>query len=67
MHYAGLDPTAAYKLRIIYTGDMFQVKVRLVVGESTEIHPYLLKPRDMTPVEFDLPRDVTRSGTLDLT
>jgi hypothetical protein len=67
MRYTSLDPTAAYKLRVIYTGDMFQVKVRLVAGASTEIHPYMLKARDMSPVEFDLPRDVTRSGTLDLT
>jgi hypothetical protein len=66
MHYTGLDPRAAYKLRVVYTGDMFQVKVRLVAGESTEIHPYLLKNRDMTPLEFELPREVTRSGALDL-
>ena len=26
MHYAGLDRAAAYKLRVIYTGDMFQAK-----------------------------------------
>ncbi len=67
MHYSSLDPAAAYKLRIVYTGDMFQAKVRLVAGESLEIHPYLLKPRDMKPLEFDLPNDATRAGTLDLT
>ena len=67
MHYTGLDPTAAYKLRVIYTGDMFQAKVRLVAGESLEIHPFLLKPRDMKPLEFDLPREATASGVLDLT
>ena len=31
----GLDKAAAYKLRIVYTGDMFQVKVRLVAGDSS--------------------------------
>ena len=67
MHYAGLDPAAAYRLRVVYTGDMFQAKVRLVAGERAEIHPYLLKPRDMKPLEFDLPRPATSSGTLDLT
>ncbi len=67
MHYAGLDPAAAYTLRIIYTGDMFQAKVRLVAGESLEIHPYLLKPHDMKPLEFALPREATRSSSLDLT
>ena len=28
--YNGLDRTASYKVKIVYTGDMFQVKVRLV-------------------------------------
>ena len=67
MHYSSLDPAAAYKLRVVYTGDMFQAKIRLVAGEPLEIHPLLLKPRDMKPVEFDLPKDATRAGTLDLT
>ncbi len=67
MHYNGLDPAAAYKLRVIYTGDMFQARLRLVAGDSLEIHPYLLKPRDMKPLEFDLPAAATSSGTLDLT
>ena len=67
MHYAGLDQAALYKLRIVYTGDMFQAKVRLVAGESLEVHPYLLKPQDMKPVEFDLPHEATGSGVLNLT
>ena len=41
MHYAGLDPAASYKVRVVYTGDMFQAKVRLVADESIEMHPYL--------------------------
>ena len=36
---------------------MFQVRVRLVADGSTEIHPYLVKPRDMTPLEFDIPSE----------
>ncbi len=67
MRYAGLDPEALYTVRIVYTGDMFQAKVRLVAGESLEVHPYLLKPRDMKPLEFDLPHAATGSGSLDLT
>ncbi len=67
MHYAGLDRSAAYKLRVVYAGDMFQAKVRLVAGESMEVHPYLMKPRDMKPLEFDVPRATTASGVLDLT
>ena len=67
MHYTGLDPAGLYTVRIVYTGDMFQAKVRLVAGESLEVHPLLLKSRDMKPLEFDLPRKATDSGVLDLT
>ena len=28
LHYAGLDREASYKVRIVYTGDMFQVQMR---------------------------------------
>jgi hypothetical protein len=66
MHYDGLDPSASYKLRVVYTGDMFQKRVRLTAGSSVEVHPYLLKPHDMSPLEFDIPSAATRSGVLDL-
>jgi hypothetical protein len=66
LHYDGLDRDAAYKVRIVYTGDMFQVRMQLVADGTTEIHPYRLKPRDLTPLEFDIPRDATRDGALDL-
>ena len=66
IRYTGLDPAALYKLRVVYTGDMFQAKLRLLAGETIEIHPFLLKPRDMTPLEFDLPAQATRTGVLDL-
>ncbi|MFI5459735.1 MAG: hypothetical protein ACHRXM_30285 [Isosphaerales bacterium] len=66
MRYSGLERTAAYKIRVVYTGDMFQAKLRLVAGESIEVHPFLLKPRDMKPLEFDIPRDAMRAGVLNL-
>ncbi len=59
--------SASYKVKVVYTGDMFQVKVRLSANDSIEVHPFLLKPRDMTPLEFDIPREATRDGTLTLT
>lgn len=67
LHYDGLDREASYRVRVVYTGDMFQVRVRLEADGSAEVHPYLLKPRDMTPVEFDVPRTATADGSLDLT
>jgi hypothetical protein len=66
LHYEGLDPRAPYKVRVVYTGDMFQRRVRLTAGTSLEVHPVLLKPRDMTPLEFDIPPEATRKGALDL-
>jgi hypothetical protein len=66
VHYAGLDRDALYKLRVVYTGDMFQARLRLIADRSIEIHPYLSKPRDMRPLEFAIPREATRTGVLDL-
>ncbi|MHB1556574.1 MAG: hypothetical protein ACYC61_03720 [Isosphaeraceae bacterium] len=67
LHYEGLDREASYRVRVVYTGDMFEVRVRLEADGATEIHPYLLKPRDLKPVEFDVPRAATADGSLDLT
>ena len=63
----GSIATASYRLRVVYTGDMFQVKIGLKANDSIEVHPPLLKPRDMTPLEFDLPAAATRNGILTLT
>ena len=66
MRYTGLDRAASYRVRVVYTGDMFPVRIRLAANESIEVHPYLLKPRDMTPMEFEIPPEATRTGTLNL-
>jgi hypothetical protein len=66
MRYTGLSPDASYTLRVVYTGDMFQARLRLLAGDSIEVHPFLLKPRDMKPLEFNLPREATRTGELNL-
>jgi len=66
MRYTGLDRSAPYKLRVVYTGDMFQARVRLTASDSIEVHPFLAKPRNMTPLEFEIPLEATRLGSLDL-
>jgi hypothetical protein len=66
MHYAGLDPNAQYKLRITYGGDAPRQKIRLMANGAIEIHPYMAKPTPYHPVEFDLPKEATQSGELDL-
>ena len=64
MRYTGLDPKAHYKVRAVYAGDNFRVKMRLVANDATEVHPFLAKDPQLRPVEFDIPPEATRTGTL---
>jgi hypothetical protein len=66
MLYTGLDPTAHYRLRVLYAGEATRWKIRLVAGELFEIHSFMLKPSPLRPLEFDLPAAATASGNLDL-
>jgi hypothetical protein len=66
MHYDNLDPNAEYKIRVVYAGDSPSVKIRLVANEAVEIHPLLQKPAPVRPLEFDIPRQATGKGELDL-
>ncbi len=66
MSYTGLDRSADYKLRVVYTGDMFQASVRLTANDSIAVHPFLHKSQNMGPLEFDIPHEATRSGSLKL-
>ena len=66
MHYAGLDPQAHYRVRMVYAGDAPKKKVRLVANDGVEIHPYMAKPFPFQPVEFALPDATTATGELTL-
>ena len=66
MRYTGLDTAAIYRLRVIYTG-RFHATMSLTANDSIVIHGSLKQPRLTTPLEFELPRRATRSGTLELT
>ena len=63
MRYDDLDPSAQYKLRVVYAGDSPAVKIRLTAN-GVEVHPLMTKPNPVRPVEFDLPQ---QSGKLELT
>lgn len=67
MRYPDLDPTARYRLRVVYAVESARSKVRLVAGDGIEVHPLLEKPRPPRPLEFDLPQEATATGTLTLT
>ena len=66
MHYENLDPHAQYKVRVVYSGDSPEMKIRLEAAEHTEIHPFISKPFPVRPLEFDIPLDAIRKGDLTL-
>ena len=65
MRYAGLDPTARYRVRIVYSSATQQIPIRLTANEGIEIHPFIKK--ELRPVEFDIPPAATAAGELTLT
>ena len=66
MVYTHLDPTARYKIRVIYAGDSPKRKIRLVANEGMEVHPYLTKPMPFKPLEFAISPAATQQGKLTL-
>jgi len=68
MRYAGLDPDAQYRVRIVYAGDMYSQspRVRLTADGKHEVHGLMAKPQPVAPVEFTLPREATADGALTL-
>jgi hypothetical protein len=64
MRYTGLDAGARYRLRVVYAGTLSH-KVRLVAG-PVEIHAMMPKPNPVRPLEFDVPPEAVRAGTLEL-
>ncbi len=65
MRYTGLDRTAQYRIRVVYAGDSSPRKIRLAAG-ALEIHPLMMKPQPVRPIEFDIPRAATSGGELEL-
>jgi hypothetical protein len=67
MRYTGLDPAAAYRLRVVYSPLKPHVAMRLTAGDGIEIHPFTPRADPPAPVEFDLPAQATQGGELTLT
>jgi hypothetical protein len=67
MLYRGLDPTAHYRLRVVYGSGSANTLIRLVANGAYEIHPLERKILQPEPLEFDLPPAVTAGGELRLT
>ena len=64
MQYQGLDRDAQYKLRVVYSGDQPHTKIRLDCNDKYSLHPLIEKPWPPKPLEFDIPREATRTGDL---
>ncbi len=65
MRYANLDPQCSYRLRVVYSGP-FDPVMRLVADGAYEIHGPMAQPKPMRPLEFDVPRQATADGVLEL-
>jgi hypothetical protein len=63
MRYDGLDPHAAYRVRVTYAGDSFRATMRLE-ADGLEVHPAIAKPNPVKPVEFDIPAAATADGSV---
>jgi hypothetical protein len=66
MRYTELDPSARYRVKVVYSGGNLVPKIRLE-ADGHEIHPLMAKPEPVRPVEFDIPRSATTDGTVTLT
>jgi hypothetical protein len=66
VRYHDLDPKAHYKVRVVYSGDAPKMKIRMVANGAVEIHPLIEKPNPVRRLEFDLPWETTRGGSLEL-
>ncbi len=64
MRYDGLEKTAQYKIRIVYSSATQQIPIRLMANDNIEIHPLIKK--ELHPVEFDIPSAATANGELNL-
>ena len=64
MHYADLDRTAQYAIRVVYGGGTPKTQIRLTANGRYEVHPLIDKPAPVAPVQFDIPREATASGDL---
>ncbi|MBK5297664.1 MAG: hypothetical protein JJE40_10940 [Vicinamibacteria bacterium] len=69
MRYDGLDPTARYRVAIVYAGDVYSFtrKLRLDADGTTEVHGWTTKDGHPKRAEFDIPASATADGALTLT
>jgi hypothetical protein len=67
MDYEGLDPAAAYIVRVVYGQPEYKARLKLTANGAIEVHGFMDKPDPMAPLDFDIPPAATRGGRLRLT
>lgn len=67
LNYTHLDPTAEYRVRVVYPDVRAKAKIRLVANGNVEIHPFIARATPIAPVAFDVPASATAGGKLTLT
>lgn len=65
MRYEGLDPNANYRLRVTYAG-RYKPTMTLTLHDTYSVHGPVKQPDPIWPVEYYIPRDATKGGSLDL-
>ncbi len=65
MKYNELDKDQKYNLRVTYAGDNFRIKIQLVAN-GLMIHGPMMKPNPHKSLEFELPKELTKDGKLEL-
>jgi len=65
MQYKHLDRNARYRLRVTYAG-RFRATMRLIANGKTSIHSPLKQPTHIGPLEYSIPRELTKDGELTL-
>ena len=65
MRYDGLDPDADYRIRVVEFG-RFGATIDLVADDQFKIHGPSRPEHPLWPVEYDIPREATADGKLEL-
>lgn len=65
MRYHGLNPRARYRIRVTYSGDSPKGRIQCKAN-GQEVHPLIVKPNPVRPIEFDIPAGATAQGELTL-
>ena len=66
LQFSNLNPNLTYQLKVMYTSNRPDVKIRLDTAEDVEVHGFIKKPFPYEPLTFDIPAKATESGTLNL-